>query len=390
MQSTMIWLATFVVAADAAPEWERLIQEVQHSQYVPAIGSRIAKLRKIDDARGQALWERVEPIIGNDTVNVIARGDLLALAWEKSDETSRPKVLDTIVRWSAELESKPYDKDAGDLRHRADALSEFLHNVDFRGLDLDPQLLVLLRTASWSPWFGGASPLAVRLLATGPFPAEAKASCACEIVCNLGKHTGIFSEVLRLLDPSCFPRLRALVRSGNSPEDFHYGAAAALAHFGDQETLAIIQEKLAKFEPRGQARATYLEGYMWKIRVQRTPDTLVEYIAGSEGVNEFDVVQRIWAIERAVDSNVPPERVKQAIVKYAEAAKAQNKQYGLLHIKLRAMRLGLLKNEDLPGIAVPATGPSQDPASKPAETRPGARPWKRLTLTTTAPSQPAP
>jgi hypothetical protein len=390
MYSTVIWLAAFVMAADAAPEWERLIQDVQHSQSVPAIGSRIAKLRKIDDARGQALWERVEPVIGNDAVNVIARGDLLALAWEKSDETSRPKVLDTILRWSAELESKPFDKDAGDLRQRADALSEFLHNVDFRGLDLDPQLLVLLRTASWSPWFGGASRVAVRLLATGAFPAEAKASCACEIVCNLGNHTGIFSDVLRLLDPSCFPRLRALVRSGNSPEDFHYGAAAALAHFGDQETLAIIQEKLAKFEPRGQARATYLEGYMWKIRVQKSPDTLVEYIAGSEGVNEFDVIPRMWAIERAVDANVPPERIKQAIIKYVEAAKAQNKQYGLSHIKLRAMRLGLLKDEDLPGIVVPATSPSQEPASKPAETRPGAHSWKRSTLTTTAPSQAAP
>ena len=210
---------------------------------------------------------------------------------------------------------------------------------------------------------------AVRLLRDGPYPDEAKARVALNII--LARGSGGWSEpvLIGLLDlEEALPALRgALVESGAEYETLHWGAAHALVQLGDLEARPLIEAKArGADDPK---LAAGLEYAIWQIEIQHPPEQLLERIAATTDPPNRPL-QRPWAIRRAVELGLPKEEIRRAILSYMadpQPVRWQDPRTGEWYtapplvggIKEAGMELGVLRAGDVPGIRM------SDPETRP-------------------------
>lgn len=155
--------------------------------------------------------------------------------------------------------------------------------------------------------------------------------------------------ILRLLTNESLPKLRALVRE--SPDsDFHWGAVAALAHLGDSEIVADLQIRQERFKEDGDDLSVgRINHYLWMIDVQKSAESLLGYVAAKP---EVRVEERLWAIQRANDIGIPKADIRKAILDHAAKVTTDKNgiRQGLNSVKQVAVPLGILTEDDLPGV----------------------------------------
>lgn len=199
----------------------------------------------------------------------------------------------------------------------------------------------------------GAQPYCHRIIAESPAPIETRRVYAMRILQDQRKSAAFGGPIRKLLDASMFPALRALVRESTDPNKFHFAASSVLAHYGDLEIVATLENA------RPALRAVHVnsEGivilHLWKIAVQNPPSELLAYIASPP---EIGVERRLWAIRRADEVGFPKSEIREAILSHATLIQPDGNgiRHGLLSsIKRVGLELAILRASDLPGIVVP-------------------------------------
>jgi len=313
------------------------------------------------------LWARLRALITNEERPTIVRTRALTLACEKADEKIASAIIELAKTWAATVETEIAAR-AERKRIHPDAvmLMRLLENgvVHLEGVlaDQQPLLQILTTIASWprpgNP-FPGMGPRAAMAVGSSPAPFSDRQACALKIIEHQPRSIGVPPGIVPLLDETMWPRLRALVRESRDPDTFSLCAAAALAHMGDRDILPLLQALRAPFLEKHPALETYLVGYIWKIENQHPPSRLLEYIASAPRLERG--ANRKWAMARAVELGIPKDQVRAAVLAHARQVKPEGKykiRPGLLGVKRQGLNLGVLTEEDLPDIKLPAVHPT--------------------------------
>jgi hypothetical protein len=198
-----------------------------------------------------------------------------------------------------------------------------------------------------------------RLIADSPAPLEARRACALAIVADAGS---IPPAVLRnlLTDPASLAKLREMVRTSESAEDFHFGAAKLLAHFGDREVLPDLAAWRPKLVERSPNFGEVIDGLIWTINVQNPPHNLLRFIASAERGG------RMWAIDRALELGFSKTELREAIVQYAhEFPLGKERQVRLGGLKKYCVKEGILTDDDWPDVTYLKIPTSNEPPTWP-------------------------
>jgi len=158
--------------------------------------------------------------------------------------------------------------------------------------------------------------------------------------------------VTALVNETMRKDLRNLVTSENEPLEFHYMAAATLAHLGDTGILSHLKLIRPAFGKAGTPGSS-LDRYIAQIELQNPPQRLLDYIASApQPVKSW----RAWAIRRAVELELPREAIRQAILVHATKAKPRRGRAGiefwpdLMLLKRVGLELRVLRPGDLPRV----------------------------------------
>jgi len=342
--------------------WER---ERPHAD----LESCVKELRAGGRVGDKALRERLKRVVLDEDIPWAARRAALVLACEKADDEAAREILDLIKTWVLQktgATSAPHYPVSGQESYtRRDlirtCLTQGVNHLEGALIDQEPllDLFALIGSPSRARAMGlGLGALAYNALAGNPAPIEQRRERALSIIQEMRNQGDPPGPLLRLLDESSFPRLRPLVRASDDPDTFHFGAAAALAHLGDREILPDLQARRARFREKHVNFEGALVRFMWRINIQHPAAELLHYISGPP---EVGVERRMWAVRRAAELGIPKEELRQAILKHAEQVKPQGKfkiRHGLISLKEQGLRLGILTEQDLPDIKVPALHPT--------------------------------
>lgn len=152
-----------------------------------------------------------------------------------------------------------------------------------------------------------------------------------------------------------------MVRKSPDADHFHYSAASAFAYHGDREIVPDLEAWRSKLRARSPNFEGYVKGYIWKIGVQHPPSKLLDYVGSGEEPKYEE--SRIWAVNRAITLGLPKANIRDAILKYAESVTDVGKhgyRVGLSGLKNAGLRLGVLREGDLPDIFVLPTEPEKE------------------------------
>jgi len=327
--------------------------------------SCVKELRAGGRVGDKALWQRLKRVVLDEDIPWEARKAAFLLACEKADDEAAREILGLIKIWALQqtgATSAPHCPVSGQESFiRTYLIGTFLNkgvnHLEQTLIDQEPLLDVLSLIGSprharaMDPRFWT---LAYNALAGNPAPIEQRRERALSIIQEMRNQTDLPGPLLGLLDESSFPSFRTLVRASDDPDTFHFGAAAALAHLGDREILPDLEARRPRFREKSVNIEGYLVWFMWCINIQHPPAKLLRYISGPP---EVGVARRMWAVRRAVELGIPKEELRQAILKHAEQVKPQGKfkiRHGLTSLKRQGLRLGILTEQDLPDIKVPA------------------------------------
>ncbi len=303
-----------------------------------------------------AAGERLLAIAANDDVHVAVRAKGLELACEKANRTLAEEIVALVGKWASELDVRqlrPTEKTASDkcIAAKSSLLFAFATKCpqSLEGVLGAPEplldVLTVIATRSWCSLEAKAASL--KAIAENPAPIEVRRQYALRIVDEKRASTQLPHIVLGLLNRDVSPRLREFLRTSEDPETFHFAAAAALAHLGDQETAKELEKLLPRFRERGANAAGILTSYLWQIEIQHPPQRLLQYIGS--GTDLAAPQRRLWAIRRAVEVNPDKEAIRRAVLAHAEKIQA-DKRPSLTSIKSLAQSLGVLREKDLPDV----------------------------------------
>lgn len=313
-------------------------------------------IRSASMVGGEQLWISLRRIIKSDQVSIPIRAQLLIIAAQKADDRIALELVSILRGYASELDThgplhsisrgknlELYAKSVllrGAIHHSVQHIEDALH-------DQKP-LLGLLEQLARTKVLPGLPGAAKRAISDNPAPLEVRRDCAMRLIAQAPKDLTIDESLLRLLDASVFHQLRAMVRESSDPDTFHFGAAGALAHFGDQEILDDLEDRRAPFRQRHLNNERALDILTWKIKIQNPPEELANYIASNDEDEYLVVDSRLWAIKRAVELQVPKEKIRTAVLKFAERFRLKNGTLaGLGVFKKQAEALGVLKPGDL-------------------------------------------
>jgi hypothetical protein len=198
----------------------------------------------------------------------------------------------------------------------------------------------------------------LRLLRASEVDAHAKQGVAQDMVVLRPHLTEVESGVLALLGPEAVSKLRATLHASVTGE-VHFGAAAALAHLGDEGTIPDLRAAAQRIELTAPELVVYMEWYIWRIQNQHPPEKLVEYIEH----NSPDSPQWVWALQRCTELGLDKARLRVAILECVKAlpttevyntfAKKNVLSRPAARIaKAEGLRLGVLARTDLPDVRV--------------------------------------
>ena len=347
--TSFLFLQAHVVAGDL----ESCLTEFEQGRgllTVPEEDPCLVMIRHRELARNEALWNRVYEIIRSDQASIAIRAQLLIIASEQADREIALKLVSLLRDFASELDASGA-ADGGDRRLDDKALllgSALRDCVEHfqKALNDQTPLLELLKILATTRVTHGWGYPARRAIAANPAPLEVRRAYAVQLIAHDQHNMVISDTLLELLAPSVFPELRKLVRESNDPDSFHFGAASALAHFGDEEILDDLEARRPVFRARHANMEGALRRLIWTIKIQHPPRELLKYIVSDE--DRLRVGLRIWAVRRATALQVPKAEIRNAILNFTERRRAQKKSTeGLVGLKKISRDLGVLNSEDL-------------------------------------------
>lgn len=167
------------------------------------------------------------------------------------------------------------------------------------------------------------------------------------------------SVLVDALDESAFPLLRQLVYRSAEPDSFEFCAAAVLAHLGDREILAYLEQCRPQFLQTNVNSEGTLRRFIWQIETQHPPAKLLAYMR-SAGHGQHGGSLYVWAIARSVSLGLPKSQLRQAILAHAtQVVPARHgTNAGWTNIKELGLDLGILRPGDLPSVKIPTLTPT--------------------------------
>jgi len=310
------------------------------------------------------LWLRLRKIVQQGDVAATLVFDV---ALEKADRRIALDMLGLVDQWYGES-TRPTTRTQLSMAGR---FVERLADPTWAPLvEDDPRVLKLLERAALAtccPVDMTMEPNALRALNISGAPVEQRRAIAERMIANKRSGTWLSDDLLRLLDRSSLPRLRELLReSVKTPRQIHLGAAAALAHLGDTEILPDLEAVRPDLRAIHKNFEALVVEDIKKIEVQNPPSRLIDYIASAEWFGSKP--KREWAVERAVAWGLPKEQIREAILKHVRDAQPVDRTrtdgrtmtYQPYHGRLKktGLDLGILRPDDLPGVALPRTRPA--------------------------------
>lgn len=200
---------------------------------------------------------------------------------------------------------------------------------------------------------------------------EAKSEGALKVVEARAREHLRDSRIVSLLTEDALARLRGLVReSGDEPASFHMGAASALAHLGDVESLAMLRAKGEAVRRANDSPVGSVGDIVWCIEIQHPPEKLLEFLSDpsadelSDPRHVTEGHARAWAVRRAMEIGLERERVRASVFAYVEkvrglAASTDRdrwmRDYLLSEAKRVAVAEGALEESELAWIKAPPT-----------------------------------
>lgn len=200
---------------------------------------------------------------------------------------------------------------------------------------------------------------ALALFKTSRVPAESKQEAALAMILQRPNITEVEPALLQHLDNNSLATLRDALHK-SSEGTVHMGAAAALAHLGDERALPDLESVQTRLKVSDPSIAGYFQLYTWQVQMQHPPERLVDYIAKATG----DDARWPWALRRAVELGISKDRLRDGILAYVDALPTKqvrnpsSKQMasvrpGAIVAKAEGLRLQVLLPTDLPDVIVP-------------------------------------
>lgn len=320
-----------------------------------ALGDSIAVLRAGVTPGDYRVWESMRRIVNDANRPAEVRLRVLGVALDKADG----RIARDLVKEAYEYLEGKGEGSVTDGTRLAGAIIERLPEPPWPDwIASAPQTLPLLRAAALAPWgepdIGRA---ATRALALTPASLDARRSVALEIIAAHRRRVGTDPSLITLIDESSLPTLRAWVRESADPREFHWHAASVLAHVGDREILADLKARRETFAAIRPNFGAAMTGLVNQIEVQHPPERLLAYIQSLEGL---DARMRPWAVERAAELGLDGSRIRGAILAHARHPTASLSRVdrarfagGLIELKIVGLRLGVLRDGDLPEVQIP-------------------------------------
>lgn len=348
-------------SADSLQEIQRLRELADKAQINPQELQEATKL--LDNLRRQtskgdqtviaALFKIVEvgkaKILGPLTLPILC---------EKADAKNAEEIIQMITEQMKDLKTRPLTN-----KDRTNAGASALVNtfVD-QGApllittldDVRPLFSVLIECTTCRPPVLRASvkQRAWWLIADADVVLEIRKEYALKLMEAMRRNHLCPDRFKRLFGKEDIPMLRRLIRApNNTPSTFCMWAADILAHLGDEGSIPdvrafILAHPIGPAPPEEQVKA-----YSFRIELQHPPAKLLDFISG--GV--WNGWSRVWAMERALDYKIDKARIRDAILEHAKEHVDDHPtfRFELYRLKQRAIKLGVLQENDLPNVKAP-------------------------------------
>jgi len=329
------------------------ITEVRSWAQVVRAGTKKGDLEVLD---------RLIAIIDKETLGVWPRYFAVIVACEIADEEGSRRLEQTMRSLLERLEAAWEETGGVPPDGEPHALKSVVVAFGLHGaphvMPLVGDHRLLLDCIAWayiSGWqVAGTRAECIRLIKQCQVPPEVRQDALARIIeraWRRGAPDEALFELVGLLDNGAFPKLRELVRAGDTPETFHFGAADVLSFFGDAEIIADLEARRPAFHAQHRYMEEQLMGCIWRIEVQKPPTKLLDYIASVDSPRHRD--SRAWAVRRAAALGVAHERIRNAILEHAQRTKKVGKASPLVELKWTGLQLGILKENDLPEVEIP-------------------------------------
>ncbi len=178
-----------------------------------------------------------------------------------------------------------------------------------------------------------------QLIADSRMPDEMADRAALAWISGRPKATQIDPEILTRLSEDSIGTLRATVELSSADDEFHFAAASALAHIGDESALPILREKL---ESMHGADAGYLAWFVRQIEVQQSQEKMIEFIAAND---KFGIRAREWSIRRASQLDMDQSAIRNGILQFT--SDFNGKAFELTELRRIAVDLGYIQPDEL-------------------------------------------
>jgi len=314
-------------------------------------------LREHLHERGPETYERLFAVLLDDEIPLPVRTQVAALCVELCNEETAGWLVGRILEFGRGTLSSDYERGSVlvillsrlDNQTFIDALSK---SAEAKGFLI---WMLAEKPVRLSEDVGSA------LLDKADLSVETKREVAIEVV-----RRDVWRQVTPYLGPGAEDELMTIVRdSGRTPVSIHRAAAEALVHFGSQEFAAHLKEIRGEFAafsdptlPTLSAQAgAILDFWLRKIELQRTPETLLEFIASAS--TDYEEMQlRRWAFERAHERGVPDASLRKAVLAHASAARPKilaisgrleklTRALELRYLRDQARAIGVLREDEL-------------------------------------------
>jgi hypothetical protein len=304
------------------------------------------------------LWSDIEQLLSSHSVSIAVRVRVLEILTKGADTRIAEQLAVLGRQWVRQIVS-----DAGRAPDESRLLSLLLGSARSAPLaDGWAQSREALRLyADVVRGEPSRADRALGLFAASQVPQRAKQETALELVESRPAITEIEPVVLANLGPEQRARLVEVMRKPSSSP--HFAACAALAHFGEEGILADLRQFYQTLASTGKtSEAGYFQLYAWQVEIQRSPESLEDFVAHAPAGDP----RWRWALSRAVERGVDKERLRTAVHTYVGSLPVKQVynprtkatvaiRMGAELAKVEGLRVGVLRQTDLPNIPIPAT-----------------------------------
>lgn len=149
-------------------------------------------------------------------------------------------------------------------------------------------------------------------------PAAEKSAVAVQYILSIPFDHDFPREILTAVDEKGIIELRSAVAKNSEDERVFCGASTALADLGDEMTLPLLERSESHLT--GATSKRLLRMYKWRIRVQKSPDSLLAAIADDDEFSE-----PLWAFYRAHELGLSADQIAAAAARRIAATKPLEK-----------------------------------------------------------------